>query len=147
MKHLLVVFMILSSGDALAQEAQSFDPVPVTIEVDGATLRGILIDEATAQELAELRAETTSLKADLDATELRLETQLDIEKMTADALRAHHEREMVSMQAYYMGLLEDNSRRTFREKHGLEVGVSIGVVGTVAAVLVAGYAIGHTSAP
>jgi hypothetical protein len=135
--------MFLLPCTALAQD--TFDPLPSTAEVDGETVNGILIDEKTAEELFLLRSEVAALNIELDATELRLTKQLEIEKMTAEALRVHHEREMLAMQTYYMGLLEDSSKRTFREKHGFDVGIAVGVLGTVAAIAVTGYALGQTS--
>jgi len=147
MIRLALLLSVLWSSPAVAEDAQAFDPIPASAAVDGETLNGILVDEATAAELFLLRSEVDALTIDLVATEDRLGRQIAIEKMTAEALRAHHDREMSAMQAYYMGLLEDNSKRTFRERHGFDVGIAIGVAGTVSAVVVAGYALGHASSP
>ena len=145
MREATLALILLMPGLAWADEPQLFDPVVVDVEVDGETLSGVLVDEPTIEELIQLRAETKSLSLEVEALEKRLATQLEIEVSVRESLRSHHEQQMTVMRDFYSARLDESYKRSLREKHGFEIGVGVGVVGTVAAVVVTGYALGQVS--
>jgi len=137
----LLFLLLLLPGTAFAQT--TFAPVPADVEVDGVFLSGILVDEGTFAELGRLRVESRTFKFEIEGLEARQAALAGIWEMTETALRARHEEDMTAMQTHYSARLEDAYKRNFREKHGVEIGLGLGVVGTILGVLVTGYALGQ----
>ena len=135
------MFAALLSVLALAQEPQTFDPLPVDHEVDGKVYQGILIDEATFTELMELRTEAQSQALEIESFVQWKETQTALFDMTVTDLRSTCDDSLGRMREHYDRELDRSSKRKFFEKHGMPLGVAIGVtvttvlaVGTIAAV-------------
>lgn len=119
---------------ALAAEPQKFDAFPATVSVDGKSYTGLMVDEATVKELIALRAEAAELRTTVDAMQERLDEKESICVDTVYMLRDECESQ-----------IQEASRRTFVEKHGVAVGMSLGVTATVASILTAGFVIGEAS--
>jgi hypothetical protein len=126
---------------ALAQEPQTFEPVPVDHEVGGEVLRGILVDEATFAELVRLRTETTTQAVEIESFEAWQVKHEELFDQTVLDLRSTCDDGMTSMRKHYDGELERASKRKFFEKHGFPLGTAVGItvttilaVGTIAAV-------------
>lgn len=135
------MFVALLSALALAQEPQTFDPIPLDHEADGKVYQGILIDEATFTELLELRKEVQTQGIEIQSFVQWKETQTTLFDLTVTDLRTTCDDSLASMRVHYDRELDRSSKRKFFEKHGLPLGVAIGVtvttvlaVGTIAAV-------------
>ena len=146
MIRVLLTLSLLMSAPAFAQEATNFDPVPASVEgEDGLTLHGILISEEDYIELGELRVQVATLENEVAALEEAQAAKEDIWLMTEEALRVRHEEDLQGLRGFYSLELERASKRTAMEKHGFGIGVGVGIIGTVAAVVVTGYALGQVS--
>jgi hypothetical protein len=142
---MLVVLAILIASPALAAEPQKFDAFPTTVARDGKTYVGVLVDEETVKELVALRAEVKELRVKTDAMTTRLDEKSSIYEDTLAQLRVQQMEQLRSMDTFYLTRLQEASRRTFIEKNGVPVGLSLGVAVTVASILTAGFVIGETT--
>lgn len=127
-----MISLLLLLSLALAQEPQSFPAFPASIVKDGQEYAGLLIDEETAIELADLRVRVRALDREYVALSKSCEEKDQIFTVTIDALRKHHEESLRAAQ-----------ERTFRERHGLEAGIATGAVATLAVVVLTAYALGQ----
>ena len=124
--------MIFWAAYALAQEPQSFPPMPADVRIDSKTYEGILVDEATFAELGQLRLLKKENEAKLQAfSEWRLATE-SIRAKELSALRDEFQLGQDRLTEHYESELKSARRQGFIQQQGFSLGIAIGIVGATA---------------
>mgnify|MGYP003629341456 CR=1 FL=1 len=117
---------------AFAQEPQAFDPLPADVEVAGTMYRGILVDEATFAELGRLRVLKTQHEEKIEAYQSFEEWSQQHLATSLTAVETECASGRTLLVDHYEGALKEAKRKDFFQRHGLGVGIAIGVLSTTA---------------
>jgi hypothetical protein len=125
-----MILLLLSL--AAAAEPQVFDEFPADVVVAGKTYAGILVDEATYEELIRLRVSDDTKTAELKAFETwKAEEDARFTAALGLTKKACEEGQTLLV-SHYEDALKTEKKKDFWQRQGFPVGVAAGLVGATA---------------